>query len=280
MVQEVVAVCNKLLIGHLEFGRRFIGLDGIFFLFAAILGRNRRELPVAKFPVRLDTKKALVVFGVARKFSTRKREVRGTSFNALQDVIFEFALERFFVNNTDFVLRTETFIDILDFNRDVRSNLTFNHEARIVVQRRRRPKACLGATLGIILFTIPFKTDIHRTLEHELRLIEAEVLHPGRHVHRDRNVKDGTRLRSFVTAIVLTHKAIEPKTLASHIVHVRNIIRKFGIMRCPKHSRIRTGNRIHALFGHIDFTSRHVNIMRKDLALRGIHQPRTHSNAT
>ena len=279
VVQEVIAVRNELLIRNLEFSGRFISLDGIFFLLTAILGCNRRELPIAKFPVCLDTEKALMVFRITGKFSTRKREVCRTGFNTLQDVIFKFALERFFVNDANFVLRSEAFIHVLDFNRDVRSNLTLDHEARVVVQGRRRPKTRLGAPLGIVLFAIALEADIHGALEHEFRLVKTEVLHPGRHVHRDRNIEYGTRFRRFVTAIVLPDKAIQPEALTAHIVHVRNVICQFRIMRCPEHRRIRTGYRIHALFSHVDFTGGHINIVRENLPLRSIHQPRTHANA-
>ena len=280
MVQEVIAERNELLIRDLEFSRRFIRLDGIFFLLTAILGCNCRKFPVAQFPISLDTEKALMVFRITSKFSTRKREVCCTGFDSLQDVIFEFALERFFVNDTNFVLRTETFIHVLDFDRDVRTDLTFNHEARVVVQGRRRPQARLGTALGIVLFAIALETHVHRALEHELRLVETKVLHPRRHVHRNRNVENGTRFRSFITAIVLADKAIEPKTFTPHIVHVRNVVCQFWIMRCPEHSCIRARNRVHMLFGHIDFTSSNIDIVRENLTLRSVHQARAHSNAT
>ena len=179
----------------------------------------------------------------------------------MQDVVFEFALERFLVNDTDFVLRTETFIDILDFDRNVRANLTFDHEARVVVQGRRRPEASLGATLGIVLFAIALEAHVHRTFEHELRLVETKVLHPRRHVHRNRNIEYGAGLRRFVTTIALAHKPVKPQALTAHIVHVRNVICQFRIMRCPKYRCIRAGNRVHTLLGHVNFTGRNIDIM-------------------
>ena len=103
-VQEVIAVRQELLVHHLELSSRFVRLDGIFFLLATVLRRNRREFPVAQFPFRLDTEEALMVFGITRKLRTGQRQVRSTRFHALQDVIFEFALERFLINNADFVL--------------------------------------------------------------------------------------------------------------------------------------------------------------------------------
>ena len=220
MVQEVIAVRQELLVRHLEFRRRFVRLDGILFLLTTILRRNRRQLPVAQFPFGLDTEKSLVVFGITGELRTRKRQVRRTRFDSLQNVVLEFALERFLINDADFVLRTEAFIDILDFDSDVRSNLTFDHETRIVVQRRRRPEARLGAALGIVLFAVALEAHIHGTLEHELRFVETKVLHPRRHVHRNRNIEHRTCFRSFVAAVILPDKAIEPKTLAAHIVHV------------------------------------------------------------
>ena len=278
MVQEVIAVCQELLVRHLEFRRRFVRLDGIFFLFTTILRCNRRKLPVPQLPVGLDTEKTLVVFGITGELRTGKRQVRRTRFDSLQDVVFKFALERFFIDNADLVLRTEAFIDVLDFDRDVRTNLTFDHEARVVVQRRRRPQARLGAALGIVLFAIALEADIHRSLQHKLRLVEAKVLHPCRHVHRNRNVEHGTRFRGFVTAIILPDKAIKPKTLTAHVVHVRDVVCKFRIMRCPEHRCIGTGRRIYTLFGYVDFAGSHVNVVSKELALGRIHESRTHAD--
>ena len=278
VVQEVIAVRHELLVHHLEFSRRFVRLDGIFFLFTAILRCNRRELPVAQFPFRLDTEKPLVVFGITSKLRTGQRQVRSTRFYALQDVIFEFALERFLIDDADFVLGAKPFIDVLDFDRDVRADLTLDHEARVVVQRRGRPQTRLGAALGIVLFAVTLEADIHRALEHELRLVEPEVLHPGRHIHRNRNIEDRARLRSLVTTIVLPDKTVKPQAFATNVVHVRDVVCKFRIMRCPEHRRIRARMRIHALFRHVDFTRCHVDVVREHLTLGRIHEPWTHAN--
>ena len=220
-----------------------------------------------------------MVFGITGKFRTGKRQVRSTRFDTLQNVIFEFALERFFIDNANFVLRTKTFINVLDFNGNVRTNFTFDHEARIVVQRRRRPQACLSATFGIILFAIALEANIHGALEHELRLVETKVLHPCRHVHRNRNIKDRTCFRRLV-AIVLPDKPVKPKTLAPDIVHVRNVICKFRIMRGPKDRRIRARKCVHTFFRHVNFTSSHINIVRENLALRSIHESRACTHTT
>ena len=55
VVQEVIAVGHELLVQDLEFRRRFVGVDGVFFLGAAILGSYGGKPPVPQLPVRLDT---------------------------------------------------------------------------------------------------------------------------------------------------------------------------------------------------------------------------------
>ena len=279
LVQEVVAVSDKLLIENLELRCRFTGLQAELFLVATVLRGNRRESPVTKFPVGLDTEQPLVVLGITREFRTRQSEVCGTRFHTLQDVVLEFALVRFLVDHAHLVTGAEAFFHIVDFDRDVRAYLALHHEVRRIVQGRRGPQARLGTTFGIILFAVSLQADIHRTLEHQLRLVEAKVAHPRRHRHRNRNIEHRTGLGSLVSVVRLPDQVVQPQALLADTVHVRHIVRKFRIMRRPQGRRV-TGNGVHAFFAHVHFTSRDVDIVTKDLPLRGIHQARRRTYAT
>ena len=279
VVQEIIAVSDKLLIQNLEFRRRFARLKAVFFLVATILRGNGRKAPVAKLPVSLDTEQALVVLGVTREFRTRKSKVRGTGFYALQNVVFKFVLVRFFVNHTHLVTCTQAFFHVVDFDRDVRADFALHHEVRRVVQSRARPQARVGATFGVIFFTVALQANVHGTLKHQLRLVEAKVAHPCRHRHRDGNIKHRTGLGRLVAVVRLADQVVQPQALLAYAVHVRHVVRQFGVMRSPQSGGI-ARNGVHALFAHIHFTSRDINIVTKDLPLAGTHERGRRTNAT
>ena len=279
MVQEVVTVRDELLVEHLELGRRLARVDGIFFLASAILRGDGREPPVTQFPVGLDTEQTLVVLGITRKFRTGKRKRCGTRFHALQYIVLEFSLERFLVHHAHLVLHAEPAFHVVDLDRDVGADLALHHEARFVFQGRRRPQARLGTALGIVEFAVALEADVHRTLEHEFRLVEPEGLHPGGHVHRDGNVEHRARLGRLVAAIALADKAVQPQVLAAHVVHVGHVVGKFRVMRRPKRRRI-PRYRVHALLAHVEFTRRHVDVMVEYLALGLLHQAGRCTHAT
>ena len=271
MVQEVVTVRNELLVQHLEFRRRLARIDSVLFLASAILRGNRREPPVPEFPVGLDTEQALVIFGITRKFGTGKRERRGTRFHTLQYVVLKFTLERFLVHDAHLVLHAESAFHVVDFDRNVGANLSLHHEARLVFQRRRRPQARLGAALGIVQFAITLEANVHRSLEHQLGLIEPEGLHPRGHVHRDGDIEHRARLGRLVATVALPDKAIQPQVLAAHVVHVGHVVGKFRIMRRPQRRRI-ARHRVHAFLAHVEFTGRHVDVVVENLPLGLLHQ--------
>ncbi len=273
LIQEVVAVSDKLLIENLELRRRFTGLQAELFLVATVLRGNRRKAPVTKFPVGLDTEQPLVVLGITREFRTRQGEVRGTGFYTLQNVVLEFVLVRFFVNNTHLVAGAQPFFHVVDFNRDVRADLALHHEVRRIVQSRAGPQTRLGATFGVILFAVALQADIHRSLEHQLRLVQAKVAHPRGHCHGNRDVEHRTHLGGLVSVVRLPDQVVQPQALLADTVHVRHIVRKFRIMRRPQGRRV-TRNGVHALFAHVHFTGRDIDIVTKDLPLAGTHQTR------
>ena len=218
-----------------------------------------------------------MVLGVTREFCTRQSKVRGTGFYALQNVVFKFILVRFFVNHADLVTGTEAFFHVVDFNRDIRTDFTLHHEVRRVVQSGAGPETRLSTTFGIILFTVALQANVHGTLKHQLRLVQAKVAHPCRHRYWNRNVEHRTGLGSLVTVIGLTHQVVQPQTLLANAVHVRHVVCQFGVMRRPQGGGI-ARNGVHAFFAHVHFTSRHIDIVTKDLPLAGTHERRRSTN--
>ena len=139
----------------------------------------------------------------------------------------------FLVHHAHLVLHAETAFHVVDFDRDVGADLSLHHEARVIGKRRRRPQARLGTAFRIILFAITLQADIHRTLEHEFRLVESEVSHPSGHRHGNRNVEHGARLRRLVAFVSLADETVQPEVLAAHVIHVGHVIRKLRIVRRP-----------------------------------------------
>ncbi len=279
LIQEVIAISNELFIQYLEFGSGFVRLQGILFLGATILRCDGCQTPVPQFPVRLNTEQALVVFRITRQFRTRQGKIGSTRFHTLKDVVFKFILIGFLIHHANLVLGTKALFHVIDFHGNVRANLTLHHEVGCIIQRRTGPQASFRTAFGIILFSVSLQSDIHGTLKHQLRLIQAEISHPGRHGYRDGNVEYGTCFRCFVAIVSLTNQTIKPQSLTANIIHVSHIIRQFRIMSGPQRNRI-SGNRVNAFLANIHFTSGNVHIMSKDLSPGIVHQARASANAT
>ena len=211
-----------------------------------------------------------MVFRITGEFRTRQSEGSRTSFNALQNVVFEFILVRFFVNDADLVLRPETAFHVIHFHRDVRTDLTLHHETRVIGKRRAREQIVLRATRSIILFTAARKTDVHRTLQHKLRLVKAKILHPGRHVDWNIDIVKRAGLRFGVPTAALARKRVGPQAVKARRIHIRHIGRDFRIVRRPEFHRV-TAQRIHVTLLHFHFTIFKINVVLVLFVTRRLH---------
>ena len=211
----------------------------------------------------------------------KREEAEGPKINTLNYLQEKgkLVLVRFLVDHPHLVLDTEARLHVVDFHSDVGTDLTLHHKARVIMQRKGRHQARVGAALGIVLFGVPLEAYVHGSLEHQLGLVQAKILHPGGHGHRYRNVEYRTSFWSFIAAVLLAHQAVQPQVLATDIVHIRHIVSQFRVVGGPQGGGV-PRKAVHPLFAHIHFTGGDINVMTIDLAPVVLHEPRGRPDAT